>query len=125
QSSLRKSVFMERHDTTGVRTKSKFENLKDTVDTIAEDNHLKDYHAFVYWFIETMYEWDKPRILNCICDGTHDKGIDAVVIDDIERHVVIIQSKYEHEGGISTIKDKDIRDFSTVEEYFRSQKAFR
>lgn len=106
------------------RIKPQFEHLKDTVDTIAEDNDLKDYHAFVYWFIGTMYEWDKARIMNCICDGTHDKGIDAVVIDDIEKHVVVIQSKYEREGGAATIKDKDIRDFGTVKDYFRSQRAF-
>ncbi len=112
------------HHVTTAHRKSKFEDLRDTIERIAEDNHLKDYHAFVYWFIETMYEWDESRIINCICDGTHDKGIDAIVIDDIEEHVVIIQSKYEHEGGVSTIKDKDIRDFGTVKDYFRSQKAF-
>ncbi|MGA2785117.1 MAG: hypothetical protein ABSF09_10515 [Candidatus Bathyarchaeia archaeon] len=93
-----------------IRSRSQFERLKEAIDTIAEDNHLKDYHAFVYWFIGTMYEWDKTRVINCICDGTHDKGVDAVVIDDIEKHVVVIQSKYEHEGGVATIKDKDIRD---------------
>ncbi len=112
------------HGSETPRGGSRFENLKDTIDTIAEDSRLKDYHAFVYWFIETMYEWDRARILNCICDGTHDKGIDAIVVDDIEHHVVVIQSKYEREGGASTIRDKDIRDFATVKDYFRSQKAF-
>lgn len=94
------------------------------IDEIAEENHLHDYHAFVYWFIENMMdEASKQKILDSICDGTHDKGIDAILVDGIERKVTIIQSKYEHEGNKVQIKESEIKILASVREYLKSRKA--
>jgi hypothetical protein len=54
--------------------------LLSEVDEIEDRISLKDYDAFAYWFIETVFGYDKERILNPICDGTHDKGIDPVSV---------------------------------------------
>lgn len=58
-----------------------YSNLLKQIEAIADENNLKDYPAFTYWFIETSFGFEKERILNSICDGAHDKGIDAVIID--------------------------------------------
>ena len=47
--------------------------------------------------------------MNSICDGTHDKGIDAVIIDPIELKVLIIQSKYERAGGQVQINENEVK----------------
>jgi len=97
--------------------------LLDQIETISDDNTLKDYHAFTYWFIETSFGFEKPRILNSICDGTHDKGIDAILIDDIEKKITVIQSKFEHQGEDVQIKDSEVKLLAAVKNYFRSRKA--
>ena len=100
-----------------------YDTLLEQIQTIQDDTNLKDFHAFTYWFIDTVFGLEKIDILNSICDGMHDKGIDAVLIDDIERHVAIVQSKFEHEGGQRQVKESEIKQFAAVREYFRSKKA--
>lgn len=100
-----------------------YNDLLSQIEKIKDETKLKDYHAFIYWFIETVYEYNKKRILDSICDGAHDKGIDAILIDDIEQKIIIIQSKFEHKGGVRQIKDSEIKLLSTVKGYFSSRKA--
>lgn len=99
------------------------ENLFNEVDQIGNKNNLKDYHAFVYWFIENSWIIEKQTILNSICDGAHDKGIDAVIIDDVERKVTIIQSKFERAGNKVQIKESDIKLFAAIKNYFDTREA--
>jgi len=100
-----------------------FSRLMAQIETISDENNLKDYHAFVYWFIETSFPIEKEKILNSICDGTHDKGLDAILVDDIERKVTVIQSKFEHKGERVQIKDSDVKLLATAANYFKSRKA--
>lgn len=100
-----------------------YTKLQKQIEAIELDNNLKDYHAFIYWFIETAFGYSKEKILNSICDGTHDKGIDAVVIDEIELKVTIVQSKYERAGGQVQINDNEIKLFAAVKNYFDSRAA--
>jgi len=58
-----------------------YEKLIKEIEEVEEENNLKDYHAFIYWFIETFFGYAKEEKLNSICDGTHNKGVDAVLID--------------------------------------------
>ena len=101
----------------------KYENLVNEIEEIGVNNDLKDYHAFVYWFIETNLGTGRHKILNSICDGSHDKGIDAVIIDDIEKRVTVIQSKFERDGNKVQVKESEIKLFSAVKKYFDSRKA--
>ena len=100
-----------------------YDTLLEQIQTIQDDANLKDYHAFTYWFVDTIFGWEKKEILNSICDGMHDKGVDAVLIDPIEQHVIIIQSKFEHKGGQRQVKESEIKQFAAVREYFKSRKA--
>jgi len=98
-----------------------FRNLQKQIEDIELDNNLADYHAFIFWFIETAFGYSKGKILNSICDGTHDKGVDAVIIDPIELKVIIIQSKYERAGGQVQISDNEIKLLGSVKNYFESR----
>jgi|GEM_PF-4544259 len=103
--------------------KDDYKNLQKQVEDIEFSNNIMDYHAFLYWFIETEFGYPKDKILNSICDGTHDKGIDAVIIDPIELKVIIIQSKYEREGSKIQINDNEIKLLASVKNYFDSRSA--
>ncbi len=100
-----------------------YDELLQQIEDIQDENSIKDYHAFVYWFIETLFGYDKAKILNSICDGCHDKGVDAVLIDHIERHVCIIQSKFERAGSQVQLSEADIKQFAAVKNYFQHRKA--
>lgn len=104
-------------------SKEDYKKLQKEIEDIGLDNSLLDYHAFIYWFIETSFGYPKSKILNSICDGTHDKGVDAVIIDPIELKVIIIQSKYERAGGQVQINDNEIKLFATVKNYFNSRSS--
>lgn len=104
---------------------SKYDDLLKEIEEITYADKLKDFHAFVYWFIEVNLGLEKEKILNSICDGTHDKGVDAVIIDDIERKVIVIQSKFEHKGNKVQIPESEIKLFTTVSKYFESKKALQ
>lgn len=94
------------------------------IDTIANENDFKDHRAFVYWFIRNNFEgFGKKEILDSICDGTHDKGIDAILVDNNEERVTVIQSKFEREGRRTNVKESDIKLLSTVREYFKSRSS--
>jgi len=85
---------------------------------------IKDYHAFIYWFINNLYGTDQETISKSICDGTNDKGIDACLINDLERTVTLIQSKYSKEGDARIQSESEVKLFSAVDSYFSSPDAF-
>jgi hypothetical protein len=100
-----------------------YSKLLEQIQNIQDETQLKDYHAFVYWFIETAFGYDRNKILNSICDGMHDKGVDAILVDSIEKRVTFIQSKFEQAGGQTQLKEGDIKQFAAVREYFKTKKA--
>lgn len=100
-----------------------YRNLQKHIESIELDNQMQDYRAFIYWFIEVVFGLSHSQILNSICDGSRDKGIDAVIIDDRELNVIIIQSKYERSGRQAQIKDNEIKLFATVKSYFDSRRS--
>lgn len=100
-----------------------YQNLQEQIEDIELNNNMQDYNAFIFWFIEVVFGLSPSKILDAICDGARDKGIDAVIIDDRERNVIIIQSKYERLGQRVQIKDSEIKLFATVKSYFSSRRA--
>jgi len=107
-----------------VTHKPKFESVLTEIDYIQDRKNIKqDYHAFVYWFIATLYGKDERAIKYALCDGTHDKGIDAVLIDKVERTVSVFQSKYERAGNKTQLKENEVKLLASVRDYFKSRKA--
>jgi AIPR protein len=107
-----------------VYAKPKYEEILAEIEYIQEKLHVKqDYHAFAYWFIATLYGKGEKEIKSAFCDGTHDKGIDAILIDKVERTVSVFQSKFEHEGNKTQLKENEVKLLAVVREYFGSRKA--
>jgi len=99
----------------------KYENFQIRMTEISDKYDLKDYHAFIAWFGETVLGHSDKFLLNSMCDGTHDKGVDAIFIDTDERKVMVVQSKYELKGNKSQAKENDVKLLATVRKYFSSK----
>jgi len=37
---------------------------------------------FLAWFLENYYRLDETELEDCICDGTDDKGIDGIYVNE-------------------------------------------
>jgi len=104
--------------------KPKFEDVVKEIDYVQDYLHVsRDYHAFVFWFIATLTGKDEQTIKSSMCDGTHDKGIDAVLIDKLERTISIFQSKFEKAGGKTQLNENEVKLLGLVRDYFKSRKA--
>jgi hypothetical protein len=65
---------------------------------IKQDYYMQNYpnegQRFVAWYLMNIHLRDKNETKDCITDGTDDKQIDAIVIDDDKSTVFIIQGKF-------------------------------
>jgi hypothetical protein len=104
--------------------KPKYEEILKEIEFIQDQKAIKhDYHAFVYWFIATLYGKEEGSIKHSLCDGTHDKGIDAIIVDNIQRTVSIIQSKFERRGNENQLNENEVKLLVAVKDYFRTRTA--
>src|SRR2546428_11849596 len=96
------------------------QNLLAEIVEIEDSLSLKDYHAFIVWYLEQTTSLTRQQILQSICDGSHDKGIDAIIIDENELEINIIQSKFskEFEGRIP---ESDVKNLSATRQYFKDR----
>lgn len=65
---------------------------------IAQDyyrnNFPNDGQRFVAWYMRNIHLLDQRQTKDAITDGTNDKQIDAVYIDEDEQKIYIVQGKY-------------------------------
>lgn len=66
---------------------------------------------FLTWFLEHIFRLDPLEADDAKVDAKHDKGVDAVYVDDISETVYLIQSKTK-ENGRATLGDVDLKSFS-------------
>lgn len=62
-------------------------------------NYVNDGQRFVAWYVFNILRQDRIQTKYAITDGTDDKQIDAIVIDDDNQTVYILQGKFVS-GGI-------------------------
>jgi AIPR protein len=70
---------------------------------------LGDDELFVLWFLRAFVTETDEDAASALCGGPRDKGVDAVLIDEPARTVVIVQGKYrktlatrtEHRGDVT------------------------
>ncbi len=72
---------------------------------IAEDpfyrnNFDNDGQRFVAWYLRRVLLRDDAQTRDDITDGPHDKEIDAVIVDDEDHRVVVIQGKFISAGQV-------------------------
>lgn len=73
-----------------------YERIKQDIqtDTYYQQNFANDGERFLAWYLRNIYLRTPVQARDDITDGQDDKEIDAVVIDDELRRILIIQGKF-------------------------------
>src|SRR5688500_787248 len=58
--------------------------------------------AFVHWFIQAFLTADAELAANAVTGVSHDKGVDAVFIDDAVKKVFVVQGKFHQSPNPKT-----------------------
>lgn len=66
---------------------------------------------FLAWFLEHYYRLEETEASDCICDGSYDKGIDGIYVDDHLGHVNIFQAKISKSNN-KTLGDVALKEFA-------------
>lgn len=76
-----------------------YEKIKgDIAQTYYQQNFPNDGQRFVAWYVRNIHGQDQNQTKYSITDGADDKQIDAVVIDDEQSAVYIVQGKFISNG---------------------------
>jgi hypothetical protein len=79
---------------------------------------VKDYHAFIFWYIKATTDLQNDGDINeRITDRSKDGGSDSVIIDSITKTVKIIQSKYTPNIGDTPYNKDELNKLNKVCEY--------
>ena len=105
----------------------KVENLNHNV---LSEHELKPYEKrapdfsgrFIRWFLENIFRLEEIDADDACVDANHDKGVDAIYIDDVSETVYIIQSKTKTKEN-ATLGDTEIKEFyGTLQQFDSKQK---
>jgi hypothetical protein len=66
----------------------------DLADKYYQQNFTNDGQRFLAWYLRNCYCRTTIQARDDITDGPNDKEIDAVIIDEEKRHVLIVQGKF-------------------------------
>ena len=75
--------------------------------------------ALLAWFLAMIWRIEPEDIDDAICDGTGDKGIDGLLVDDDLAEITVLQSKHKVKPD-GQQGDKDLRDLVGAAAYFDS-----
>jgi hypothetical protein len=75
--------------------------------------------AMLAWFLTTVWRLEPEEVDDAICDGSGDKGLDALVVDEDLAEITIFQGKWR-ETPTRTQGDSDLRSLVGAADYFRS-----
>ncbi len=75
---------------------------------------LRHPEIFVAWFMRAFVTADEQSAITSLCGGPHDKGIDALLIDDKSRKVFIVQGKYHGKLMVNTETHADMTSFANL-----------
>jgi len=67
-----------------------------------QQNFVNDGQRFVAWYLRRVMLRDPTAARDDITDGADDKQMDAVVVDDDDRRVLIIQGKFVSTGSVDS-----------------------
>lgn len=93
------------------------------------EQHLKYYEKrapdfsgrFLRWFLEHIYRLDEIDADDACVDAKHDKGVDAIYVDDVSETVFIIQAKTKIKDN-AEFGDTDLKEFyGTLQQFDNKQ----
>jgi hypothetical protein len=90
--------------------------------------HLKPYEKrapdfsgrFIRWFLEHIYRLEEVDADDACVDAKHDKGVDAIYVDDVSEIIFIIQAKTKTKDN-SEFGDTDLKEFYGTLQQFDSK----
>ncbi|HEY9188971.1 MAG TPA: AIPR family protein [Ignavibacteria bacterium] len=68
--------------------------LRDIKEIYYQQNYSNDDERFIAWYLKKVYLKSDVEAKYAITDGMNDKGIDAVLIDEEKKQIIIIQGKF-------------------------------
>ena len=71
-------------------------------DKFYQDHFSNDGFRFVAWYVRRVLLQSPQATKMCVVDGANDKKIDALVIDDDNRNIIIVQGKFFEFGSIDS-----------------------
>lgn len=77
--------------------------------------------AFLAWFLENYYRLEETEVDDCICDGSYDKGLDGIYVNDQLAQIDVFQSRLVK--GQKTQGDASLHEFMGVLAQFQNPKA--
>jgi len=69
---------------------------------------------FTLWFLRAYITESETDAADAVVGGTNDKGIDAILIDDAMRCVVVVQAKYRQSLGEVSEKRNDVINLAEI-----------
>lgn len=75
---------------------------------------------FIRWFLENIYRLEETDADDACVDDKHDKGVDAIYVDDVSETVYILQSKTKTKDD-AEFGDTDIKEFYGTLQQFDSK----
>lgn len=77
---------------------------------------------FIRWFLEHIYRLEQIDADDACVDAKHDKGVDAIYVDDLSETVFIIQAKTKTKDN-AEFGDTDLKEFyGTLQQFDSKQK---
>lgn len=67
---------------------------REIADSYYQQNFPNDGQRFIAWYLRRVMLRDRIATRDDITDGPNDKQIDAIIVDDEERRIVVIQGKF-------------------------------
>lgn len=75
---------------------------------------------FIRWFLENIYRLDQIDADDACVDAKHDKGVDAIYVDDVSETVYVIQAKTKTKDN-AEFGDTEIKEFYGTLQQFDSK----
>lgn len=74
---------------------SYYQKILESLEQIeAEHEYGNESLAFVHWYLQNYLRYDLQRIAEVIIDGSGDKGIDVIDVDEENKKLVVMQFKF-------------------------------
>lgn len=103
-------------------TDLKHQNLQKTLLKHYESRASDFSGRFLKWFLENILRLDSIEADDACVDAKHDKGIDAIYVDDVSESIFVIQSKTKTNEN-ATLGDADLKSFVGALKQFESHES--
>ncbi|WAS54213.1 AIPR family protein [Burkholderia ambifaria] len=86
-----------------------FEKIsQDIAQSYYQQNFSNDGQRFVAWYVRNIHGQDASQTRYCITDGSDDKQIDAIVIDDDAQAVYVVQGKFIATQAVDAVPLREV-----------------